>query len=317
MSYDHIRVDVIEKATKALLTRLSESVETVNADYPPVPMVDGIPVVAPLVNFCAEIRKVNRHVKFGVSKRIKNTWGHGNVNRVLELYVYMEGHTYAMMKIGYADYSVKNTGDVKYMVSARMIENDKFREDKDQYYMATAENIERAVKNVKKYMRPYSPVECASMTFQDVRGKFSSVVSDVGSKLYNAKNDILSSAHLRAELFHMVDVGYEFLSEEFKGMIVNWREAYLEDQVARGRALHAYYVNVRIHREEMMCDVIEVLDANKRSRLEPHMAVVTYKMEELPEHIGGSLAALSMVEDGHYVDGVGLRVDSATFWVQR
>jgi hypothetical protein len=317
MSYDHIRVDVIEKATKALLTRLSESVETVNADDPPVPMVDGIPVVAPLVNFCAEIRKVNRHVKFGVSKRIKNTWGHGNVNRVLELYVYMEGHTYAMMKIGYADYSVKNTGDVKYMVSARMIENDKFREDKDQYYMATAENIERAVKNVKKYMRPYSPVECASMTFQDVRGKFSSVVSDVGSKLYNAKNDILSSAHLRAELFHMVDVGYEFLSEEFKGMIVNWREAYLEDQVARGRALHAYYVNVRIHREEMMCDVIEVLDANKRSRLEPHMAVVTYKMEELPEHIGGSLAALSMVEDGHYVDGVGLRVDSATFWVQR
>jgi hypothetical protein len=317
MSYDHTRVDAIEKKTKLLLTQLASEVSTVNADDPPVPTVDGIPVVGPLVEFCAEIRKVNRHVKFGVGKRVKNTWGHGGSNRLLELYVYMEGHTYAMMKIGYADYSVKNTGDVKYMVSARMIENDKFREDKDQYHMATAENIERAVKNVKKYMRPYSPVECASMTFQDVRGKFSSVVSDVGSKLYNAKNDILSSAHLRAELFHMVDVGYEFLSEEFKGMIVNWREAYLEDQVARGRALHAYYVNVRIHREEMMCDVIEVLDANKRSRLEPHMAVTTYKMEELPDYISGSLAALSMVDDGHYVDGVGLRVDSATFWVQR
>ena len=317
MSYDHTRVDAIEKATKALLTRLAESVETVNADDPPVPMVDGIPVVAPLVNFCAEIRKVNRHVKFGVGKRVKTSWGHGGPNRVLELYVYMEGHTYAMMKIGYADYSVKNTGDVKYMVYARMIENDKFRENKDQYYMATAENIERAIKNVKKYMRPYSPVECANMSFHDVRSKFSSVVSDVGSKLYNAKNDIFSSAHLRAELFHMLDVGYEFLSEEFRERIVLWREAYLEDQVARGRALHAYYVNVRIHREEMVCDVIEVLDANKRHRLEPHMPVVTYKMEELPEHIGGSLAALSMVEDNHYVDGVGLRVDSATFWVQR
>jgi hypothetical protein len=234
-----------------------------------------------------------------------------------ELYVYMDGHTYAMMKIGYADYSVKNTGDVKYMVSARMIKNEKFREDSDQYHMATAENIERAMKNVKKYMRPYSPVECASMSFHDVRSKFSSVVSDVGSKLYNAKNDIFSSAHLRAELFHMVDVGYEFLSEEFKGMIVKWREAYRADQEARGRALHAYYVNVRIHREEMVCDVIEVLDANKRTTLDAHAPVVTYKMEELPEHIGGSLAALSMVEDDHYVDGVGLRVDSATFWVQR
>jgi hypothetical protein len=317
MSYDHTRVDAIEKKTKLLLTQLASEVSTVNADDPPVPTVDGIPVVASLVNFCAEIRKVNRHVKFGVGKKVKNSWGHGGPNRVMELYVYMDGHTYAMMKIGYADYSVKNTGDVKYMVYARMIKNEKFSDNKDQYYMATAENIERAVKNVKKYMRPYSPVECASMTFQDVRGKFSSVVSDVGSKLYNAKNDILSSAHLRAELFHMVDVGYEFLSEEFKGMIVNWREAYLEDQVARGRALHAYYVNVRIHREEMMCDVIEVLDANKRSRLDAHMAVATYKMEDLPEHLSGSLAALSMVEDDHYVDGVGLRVDSSTFWVQR
>jgi hypothetical protein len=317
MSYDHTRVDVIEKKTKALLSALANSVETVNAGDPPIPMVDGIPVTGPLLNFCTEIRKVNRHVKFGVGNRAKNSWGHGGPNRLLELYVYMEGHTYAMMKIGYADYTVKNTGDVKYMVYARMISNDKFREDKDQYYMATAENIERAVKNVKKYMRPYSPVECASMTFDSIRNQFSAVVSNVSSGLSSVRYDITNSVHLRAELFHMVDVGYEFLSEDFKGMIIKWREAYQEDQVSRGRALHAYYVNVRIHREEMMCDVIEVLDANKRSRLDNHMPVVTYKMEELPEHIGGCLAALSMVEDNHYVDGVGLRVDSATFWVQR
>jgi hypothetical protein len=316
MSYDHTRVDHIEKKTKALLSALADSVETINAGDPPIPMVDGIPVVAPLVNFCTEIRKVNRHVKFGVGKKVKNSWGHGNVNRVMELYVYMEGHTYAMMKVGYADYSVKNTGDVKYMVYARMIKNEKFSDNKDQYYMATAENIERAVKNVKKYMRPYSPVECAVMSFDSVRNRFSAVVSNVASELSSVRYDITQSAHLRAELFHMVDVGYEFLSEEFRGMIIKWREKYLEDQESRGRALHAYYVNVRIHREEMMCDVIEVLDANKRSRLDPHIPVLTYKMEHLPEHLSGSLAALSMVEDDHYVDGVGLRVDSATFWVQ-
>jgi hypothetical protein len=317
MSYDHMRVDVIEKATKALLTRLEGEISTVNADDPPVPMVDGIPVIAPLFNFCAEIRKVNRHVKFGVGKRVKNNWGHSGPNRVLELYVYMDGHTYAMMKIGYADYSIRLSDGSKYMVSARMIKNEKFSEDKDQYHMATAESIERAVKNVKKYMRPYAPIECASMSFESVRSKFSSVVQGVSSELYNAKNDILSSSHLRMELFHMLDVGYEFLSEEFRERIVLWRTKYQEDQEARGRALHAYYVNVRIHREEMVCDVIEVLDANKRHRLEPHMAVTTYKMEELPEGVAGNLAALSMVEDDHYVDGVGLRVDSSTFWVQR
>lgn len=317
MSYTHARVDNIEKSTKVLLIRLPSEVETVNENDPPVPMVDGIPVIAPLLNFCAEVRKINRHVKFGVGRKVKTSWGHGGPNRVQELYAYMDGHTYAMMKIGYGDYSTKGNGDSKYMVYARMINNEKFREDSVQYHMATAEGIERAIKNVKKYMRPYSPTECAAMTYENIRSRFSTVNSNVSSVLYETKNDILGSSHLRAELFHMVDVGYEFLTEDFKGMIIKWRDAYREEQVARARALHTYYVNVRIHREEMVCDVIEVLDAHKKYRLDNNMAVTTYKMEELPDYISGSLAALSMVEDDHYVDGVGLRVDSSTFWVQR
>jgi hypothetical protein len=308
MSYRHTRVNDIETATKTLLSNLADTIETLNENDMPMPKVDGIPVSAQLAKFCAEIRKVNRHVKFGVSKNYRRH----------ELHVYMDGQAYAMMKIGHYDYSVNpKSSEFKYMVYARMINNEKFRDDNDRYHMATAENIDRAMKNVKKYMRPYSPIECAEMTFDWVRSRFSSVVSNVSSELYDTKNDIISSAHLRNELFHMIDVGYEFLSEEFKGMIVKWRDKYREDQVSRGRALHAYYVNVRIHRDEMVCDVIEVLDAQKRRRLEPQMPVTTYKMEELPEDIAGNLAALSMVGDDHYVDGVGLRVDSATFWVQK
>ena len=316
MSYDHTRVDDIEKKTKALLTRLAENVVTVNDGDPPMHMVDGIPVVREVAQFCAEIRKVNRHVKFGVCRKIKHSWGNG-FNKMQELYAYMDGHTYATMKVGYGDYSVKGGGDNKYMVYARMIKNEKFREDSDQYHMATAEGIDRAIKNVKKYMRPYSPVECATMSFEAVRSKFSLILSSASTEVVSARHKVFESAHLRNELFHMLDIGYEFLAEDFKNIIVDWREAYREDQVTRGRALHAYYVNVRIHREEMVCDVIEVLDANKRSRLDAHMPVVTYKMEDLPEGVAGNLAALSMVDDGHYVDGVGMRVDSATFWVQR
>jgi hypothetical protein len=313
MSYDHTRVDDIERKTKDVLARLSTTINTVNEGDPPIHMVDGIPVEPALAQFCAEIRKVNRHVKFGVAKRSKHSFN----GKFCELHAYMDGHTYATMKIGYGDYSTKGNGESKYMVYARMINNEKFREDSDQYHMATAEGIERAIKNVKKYMRPYSPIECASMSFDSVRNKFSSVVQGVSSELYHARSHVLESGHIRNELFHMLDVGYEFLSEEFRDKIATWREKYNEDQVSRGRALHVYYVNVRIHREEMVCDVIEVLDANKRSRMDTTPSVMTYKMEELPEDIAGNLAALSMVDDDHYVDGVGLRVDSSTFWVQR
>jgi hypothetical protein len=239
------------------------------------------------------------------------------VNLLEELYAYMDGHTYALMKIGFADYSLRSNDTRKYMVYARMIRNDKFKEDRENYYMATAEGMVRALKNVKKYMRPYSPVECAEMSFDDVRSKFSSVGYGVQSMLTGARNSVVDSSHVRNELFHMLDVGYEFLSEDFRDKIAAWRQAYRENQEAQARALHTYYVNVRIHREEMVCDVIEVLDANKRSRLEATAPVTTYKMEELPEHIAGNLAALSMVDNNHYVDGVGLRVDSTTFWVQK
>jgi hypothetical protein len=317
MSYSHTRVDAIEKATKAYLLGLAQNVETVNAGDPPVPKVDDILVIAPLVNFCAEIRKVNRHVKFGIGKGLKKPRGFDGPNRFSELYVYMDGHTYTMMKIGYADYSIRETYSNKYMVHARTIKNEKFRESNDQYHMALAESVERAVKNAKKYMRPYSPVECANMSLDAVRNNFSAVGVSVTSRLYDGRTGVMDSRHLRTELFHMLDIGYEFLSLEFRDQIVKWRETWQADQEAKSRALHAYYVHVRLHREEMMCDVIEVLDANKRSRLQSDMPVTAYKMEDLPEHIGGNLAALSMVEDGHYVDGLGLRVDSSTFWVQR
>jgi hypothetical protein len=317
MSYDHTRVDDIEKRTKAYLLGLAQNVETVNAGDPPPCVVDDILVTAPLVNFCAEIRKINRHVKFGIGKGLKKPRGFDGPNKFAELYVYMDGHTYAMMRIGYADYSIRSSHSSKYMVYARTIKNEKFRESNDQYHMAIADSVERAVKNAKKYMRPYSPVECANMSLDAVRNNFSSVGVLVSARLYDGRTGVMESRHLRTELFHMLDIGYEFLSLEFRDQIVKWRETRQADQEAKSRALHAYYVNVRIHREEMICDVIEVLDANKRSRLESDVAVTTYKMEDLPEHIGGNLAALSMVEDGHYVDGLGLRVDGSTFWVQR
>lgn len=313
MSYDHIRVDHIEKTTKNILQVLLDKISTVNESDPPLIKVDNISVTPELARFCAEIRKVNRHVKFGLSKRVKHSFD----GMFRELHVYMDGHTYAMMKIGHADYSRSGGGTSKYMVNARMIQNDKFRDDSQQYSMAMAETIERAIRNVKKFMRPYSPVECAQMSFDEIRQRFTSVGHAVQGELSEAKGNVISSAHLRAELFHMLDVGYEFLSEEFRGNIATWREKYIADREARNRALHVYYVNVRIHREEMLCDVIEVLDANKRSRLGIDIPVTTYKMEDLPEGVAGSLAALSMVEDDHYVDGVGLRVDSTTFWVQR
>ena len=316
MGFSHKKVSVIEEETKAWLAQNATHINTINADDPVIRSIDGIPATSKLVQFCEEIRKVNRYVKFGIGGRSSWQWQYAR-HVSTELHVYMEGHTYALMRVGFGDYSVRSSDGYKFMVASRVIANDKFNGDRDQYHMATSEALDRAIKNVKKYMRPYSPVEVAGLSFDSIRSKFLDLGYSASSELVNAKDGVLNSKSIRTELFHMLDLGYEFLSQEFRNKIVVWREKYNEEQVTRGRALHAYYVHVRIDRDVMVCDVIEVLDVNKRHIIDPTATVVTYRMDELPEHVAGSLAALSMVEDDHYVDGVGLRVDGSTFWVQR
>lgn len=315
MAYTHTKVSEIELTTKDRIVRFAD--EDAGGFSRLLPMVDNIPVGSELAQFCAAIRKANRHVKFGVGPQTPWAWS-GSTRFARSLHVYLEGQTYAMMQVGYGDYTCKGRGgDSKYMVHARMIRNEKFADHRDQYYMATAETSERALKNVKKYMRPYSPIECANITLGEVRYKCASVASATSSGENAAKSGVLDGVQARTELFHMLDVGYEFLSEDFREKIAQWREKYDEGRVFRARATHMYYVNVRIQRDDMVCDVVEVLDVDKQYTVSNTATQTTYSMSELPEHIAGNLAALSMVEDEHYVDGVGLRVDSSTFWVQR
>lgn len=312
MTFTFEEVDAIEATTKTLVADVMDITSLTSC------RVDNISVTPELAQFCVEIRKFNRYVKFGINGRAKYALDSKGFRLYKELHVYMDGHTYTMAKIGFGNYSIGSKLSVsKYMMYARTIDNLKFAENKDQRRMATAETLERAIKNVKKYMRPHSLIECAERSFDVMRGKSASVVYGALSESRSAQSAVFESAHLRNELFHMIDVDYEFLAIEFREKIVQWRKKYNENQVTQGRVLHMYYVNVRLHHEETLCDVIEVLDANKHKCVDVNALVTTYKIEDLPEHICGSLAALGMVSNGHYVDGVGLRVASNTFWVQR
>ena len=48
-----------------------------------------------------------------------------------------------------------------------------------------------------------------------------------------------------------------------------------------------------------------------------HENVCTFRAEEVPEEIQHGCAALSMCEDGHFVEGVGYKVNDHTFYLYR
>jgi hypothetical protein len=205
------------------------------------------------------------------------------------------------------------TNTFKFMVESRTIKNEKYRDNRDEYHMALTDTLDRAVKNVSKHMRRYSPLEVAAISYEKVRSYLRSPGIKAGSKLYEAKCAVRDHSHLQTELIILLDSGYSFLSYELRNAVMELRDAQKEDTEARDMAKPCYFIIVRLQNDDMMCDVVR-LHSFEDIR-QGTDSTVTYKMEDLPEELAGRIAVLSMVEDDQYVDSVGLRVNSSTFWV--
>ena len=311
MTYKHIEVTEVVRYTAL---RIADSIPHVTGTGDTdagIAMIDGLQCTAPLVMLAKAIRKTNRHVKFGVVRDVKYMWSESTY---MELIVYMEGDTYAMARIGYADYSV---GDVakqrKFMVASRIIGNEKYRDNRKEYHMAMTDTLERAVKNVNKYMRRYPASEVAAISYEQIRHKLRAPASAAVSNMYDAKRVVREHPHLQTELLILLDSGYNFLSYELRDAITQMRDTQKAYTGAISMNKVCYFVTVRLQSEDMMCDVVRLHSYEDiKDGTDP---TVVYKMEELPEELAGRIAVLSMVEDDQYVDNVGLRVNSSTFWV--
>ena len=179
--------------------------------------------------------------------------------------------------------------------------------------MVLTDTLDRAVKNASKHMRRYSPLEVATISYDKVAGKLRLPKIEAGSNLYGARCAVRDHPHLQTELIILLDSGYSFLSYELRDAIAQLRDAVKEETEAMSMAKPCYFITVRLQSDDMMCDVVRLHSYEDiKQGVDP---AVVYKMEELPEELAGRVAVLSMVEDDHYVNSVGLRVNSSTFWV--
>jgi chemotaxis signal transduction protein len=233
-----------------------------------------------------------------------------------EVWVYMPEHEYAMMRVGYADYTVKGS-ETKFGVYSRLLKNDKFDSQRDQYNMVTSDDLERIMKTVKKVMRPYAPHEIADVVFEQYQNKVHNNVWTATSQMRDAKDGVLGLNDLRNELFALYDLGYEFASEVLKDKIGKWKAAVAEMNEAENKKRDAYFVSVVLRGEELLCNVMTVDNVRKMHKVNETNITQTFKMEDLPEDIAEKVATLGMVDKGHYVEGVGMKVSDTTFWVDR
>jgi hypothetical protein len=324
MSYDHITVARInidtakytERNNSVAVQNMPEDIQTIFTKNTRV--IDGLYVGKKLGALCDAILKANRHVKFGLAKTIKGEFVHGTNRQALaELWVYMPEHEYAMMRVGYADYAVKGHTESKFGVYSRLLQNNKFDPQRDQYYMVTSDDIDRIMKTVKKVMRPYSPHETANVVFEPYQGKVHNNVWKATSEAREAKDAAIGLNDLRNELFALYDLGYEFASETLKDKVGKWKKAVTELNEAEAKKRNAYFVSVILRGEELLCNVMTINDVRTIHKINEASMSQVFKMDDLPEDIAEKVATLGMVDKGHYVEDVGMKVSDTTFWIDR
>lgn len=279
--------------------------------------LDDVKVVPQLYAFCTALREVSPRIKFGVDGDC--SWMRTGPYRMhSEVWMYLPEQPYAIMRLGYKNYftSDRASQDFRYGIYSRMIFNDKYNPNNDQYCMSMSGDLTRAVRAAKKYMRGYSPEEMILVNVENFRDLVREETQKFNSECGEASNEVRQSTDLLIELTHLVDAGYEFKTPTIKGLIENYRAKRTAMQEHNARARHAWFVHVHMRGEKQMFDVVEILDVHKQSQANVQRTEL-YDETTLPEEIAGKLSVLTMMQNKQRVPDVGMRATETTFYVER
>jgi len=267
-----------------------------------------------LQEFMAEIRKSFRGVLF--------TQDAGDKRRV---YVHMPNDPYVMGYIGYGDFlTTAKAMQSSYVISSRHIMNYKYADHNDQHYMAMSINLSTAVRNAKKYLRPLTTKDMAldQQTESDMRRKSKDTKSAMEVKRNNALSDLLAKSNRTLNIEYnpmleymrtLVTVGHEFTDKELESNLLSYFALEKDVKAFSGNDIDVDYVRIYEKYGKQVFDVVPLIrEDSYRSALGN---LTTYDKDKVPEDVMGKVSVLSMVENEHWVDDVGYRVDATMFYV--
>lgn len=239
------------------------------------------------------------------------------------MFIYRKGELMMMGYIGYGDFATSVHGEDKYIVCARGIENMKYCASGDQHNMRMSVNIDTAVKHAKRSFQSYSIYECAKALVGGVKNSVQHVINKKQQKCNEAIAAVgldttgysgakKATQRLMAEIRSMVQAGHTFndkeLDADIRAMFALTEDRKLFNEVVPMNFVH---VNERYGQQVVNCARIKDV-TNYRCELD---TAQTFAMDEVPEDMEHKCAALSICEDGHFVEGVGQRINDHTFYL--
>ena len=112
---------------------------------------------------------------------------------VRRVWVHMPKDPFCLGWIGYGDFQTTVSADKEsYVVYSKNISNWKYGDYNDQYHMAMSVNLNTAVRNAKKYLRPLSTSDMAIEKYNEMLTHSEKSKSKANNDAYNARGDVAS-----------------------------------------------------------------------------------------------------------------------------
>ena len=281
--------------------------------------LDGVPVSKELLGFAQALQKAMPKVKF-----FAHNFEHIPTKLVHvcnELFVYMDDFPCDLGRISWADNGVQS-GQHTYGVYSRKIQNDKYATHRNQHHMVMTSDLEKAVKNARKHLVPYTTRELAQVFYEPLHEKVSRVLDTVKTKAHEGARDIVNNRMaILQEVEFLRKQGVQFVTPEFRGLSENIEQLLSDYREQEARKVSAFFVRFKQVGDTTYADLQEVHNV-REIRWDVKMnttdaQAISCPADELPQDIAGQIAVLNILENDGYVSGVGMKVDDKTYWVER
>lgn len=264
------------------------------------PSFTPVPTSA-LEAFLVELLKVMPHLRFS------NRRNH-------EVHAYMDGCPYTLGVLGF------DTSDKQYYILARDIKNNRFSEGSTNYYTLRSKDRKVAIRNAKKFLRPYTLTELASTSSGGAREALNEVYQKATTVANKHRSTATLSNLLLVELRHLIEMGHTFVDPDYGKAAQAWVAAQADMDTAVTREVHLTFVHVT---NDWSGQVLRML------RMAPVKGSYIYNLlpakdavsevvpvAEASETLMGRISVLSMLAPKSYVAGVGYRATEDIFYVE-
>jgi ElaB/YqjD/DUF883 family membrane-anchored ribosome-binding protein len=188
--------------------------------------------------------------------------------------------------------------------------------------MVMTSDLEKAVKNARKHLLPYTTRELAQVFYEPLHEKVSRVLDIVKTKAHDGARDVSNNRMaILQEIEFLKKQGVQFVTPEFRELSEKVEQLLSDYREQESRKVSAVFVRFKQVGDTTYADLQEVHNV-REIRWDVKMnttdaQAMSCPADELPQDIAGQIAVLNILENEGYVSGVGMKVDDKTYWVEK